>query len=449
MIGAGLAGMAAAARLAKARHRVTLLEARDRLGGAWAARELDETVVDAAPPIFSFPAPWRDLFRKSGRALEAEFARSGDELVDAEPTRHVFADGSSFVLPIGRGDQDAAISERFGRPVADRWRDLVDGLGDVWQALRPLGIEAELRSREQLTRPVKKALLHRQSVADLARRMDHPQLSAVITDLAYAAGSVPERTPAFCAVQLYLDRTFGRWTAGSGTTLISSLQQRLALRKVDVRTGTRATGIGPDGRTVSTEDGPLTVDAVVATCDPEQLYRDLLPDTVAGTERRLLRRLPGALRPTVTLDWAEPHPTDEAVPGTATPADPTSPDSTIGPESPAGPAHPTASDAPTETVWHRSTGGPLIEYTRPAAGRTVLIRHDYADAEPDRSAGVGWNGFRHWLDRPPASSEPAGLFIAGPSSRGGPAPSMQVLSGALAAYGCQHLIAPDRPLEPR
>lgn len=418
VIGAGLAGMAAAARLAKARHQVTLVEARDRLGGAWAARELDGVLVDAAPPIFSFPAPWRDLFRKSGRALEAEFARSGEELVDAAPTRHVFADGTSFVLPIGRGDQDAAITERFGRPVADRWRDLIDGLGEVWQALRPLGIEAELRSRDQLTRPVKKALLHRLTVADLARRIDHPQLSAVVADLAYSVGSVPQLTPAFCAVQLYLDRTFGRWTAGSGMTMISSLEQRLALRKVEIRTGSRATAISADAHTVSTEAGTIAADAVIATCGADQLYRTLLPGSVARTERRRLRRLPGALTPTVTFGWADSDPTS---PGTA----------------------------PTETVLHRATGGPLIEYTRPAEGRTVQIRHDYATARPDPSGGVGWNGFSGWLDRPPASCELAGLFTAGPFSRGGPAPSIQVLSGALAAYGCQRLIAPDRPLEPR
>lgn len=416
VIGAGLAGMAAAARLAKARHQVTLLEARDRLGGAWSARELDGVTVDAAPPIFSFPAPWRDLFRKSGRALEAEFARSGEELVDAAPTRHVFVDGSTFVLPIGRGDQDAAITERFGRPVADRWQDLVDGLGDVWQALRPLGVEAELTSRDQLPRTVRRTLLHKQTVADLARQLDHPQLAAIIADLAYAAGSTPERTPAFCAVQLYLDRTFGRWTAGSGMTMISSLQRRLELRTVDIRTGIRATAIGADAQQVSTDQGPLHADAVIATCDPHQLYRQLLPGSVARRERRRLRRLPGALNPQVAIAW-----TDAA----------------------------DAAGVPTETVQHRATGGPLIEYTRRIQDRTLLIRHDYDDARPDTSAGVGWSGFTGWLDRPPVSSELTGLFSAGPASRGGPAPSMQVLSGALAAYGCQRLVAPDRPLEPR
>jgi phytoene dehydrogenase-like protein len=417
VVGAGLAGLAAAARLAKARHQVTVLESRSRLGGAWAATELDGITVDAAPPIFAFPAPWRDLFRKSGRALEAEFARSGAELVPAGPARHVFPDGSSLVLPIGRGDQHAAISERYGQPAADRWRDLVDGMADVWQALRPLGIEAELTDRRQLGRDVRKVLRHRQSLAGLARSLDQPQLAAIVADLAYRAGSTPDRTPAFHAVQLYLDRSFGRWTAGSGSTLIDQLEQRLRLRGVQVRTGVRVTGIGVDPLEVRFDGDRLGADAVVAACDARQLYQDLLPPSAARHERRRLRRLPGAIRPEVTLSWAEPGSDGGAA-------------------------------APTETIHHRDGAGPRIEWTRPAGGRVLRISHDYGPGRTD-PAGVGWRGFGSWLDRPPVSSEQPGLFVAGPHSRGGAEPSQQVLSGALAAYGCQRLVAPDRPLEPR
>lgn len=414
VIGAGLAGMAAAARLAKAGHRVILLEQRDRIGGAWATRDLDGLVVDAAPPIFSFPAPWRDLFRKSGRALEAEFARSGEELAPAPPARHVFGDGTEFVLPISRGDQDAAIAERFGRAVADRWRDLVDSLGDVWQALRPLGIEGELAGKEQLDRNTRKALWWRRTVADLARELDHPQLSQVVNDLARQLGSRPDRTPAFAAVQLYLDRSFGRWTAGSGTTMINVLHQRLELRRVDVRTGSRATRIDTDPLTVITDQGPVTAAAVVATCDAPQLYHDLLPPTTARTERRRADRLQAAVAPAISLSWTD-HRGDE----------------------------------PTETVRHRSAAPPTISYTRPMGDRTLQITYDYSAGHPDPAAGPAWQGSGSWLDRPPTTSALRGLFTAGPSSRSGPGPSHQILSGTLAAYAVQRLIAPDRPLEPR
>src|SRR5215210_5712935 len=131
VIGGGPAGMAAAARLAKAGHPVELFEREAALGGRW--RAVDEPgvgLVDRVPSVLAFPAPWRDLFRKSGRPLEAELARSGHALVPAPPTRYRFADGSELVLPTERGAQYTALTAAYGETAARRWRDLLDRLDD-------------------------------------------------------------------------------------------------------------------------------------------------------------------------------------------------------------------------------------------------------------------------------------------------------------------------------
>ena len=50
VIGGGVAGLAAAARLAKSGHAVELYESSDRLGGTWAPYRLESGVtVDDAP----------------------------------------------------------------------------------------------------------------------------------------------------------------------------------------------------------------------------------------------------------------------------------------------------------------------------------------------------------------------------------------------------------------
>ena len=92
VVGASLAGLAAAARLAKAGHRVLLFEATATLGGRWAA-------PGVLPPVFTLPAPWRDLFRKSGRPFDAELARSGHALVPAPPATHHFGAGVRLRCP--------------------------------------------------------------------------------------------------------------------------------------------------------------------------------------------------------------------------------------------------------------------------------------------------------------------------------------------------------------
>ncbi|HSU35659.1 MAG TPA: FAD-dependent oxidoreductase, partial [Propionibacteriaceae bacterium] len=58
IVGGGLAGIAAAARLAKAGHPVELYEKSDRLGGRWAPYALGSVTVDDAPAVLGFPAPW-------------------------------------------------------------------------------------------------------------------------------------------------------------------------------------------------------------------------------------------------------------------------------------------------------------------------------------------------------------------------------------------------------
>src|SRR3954453_13876492 len=145
VIGGGLAGLAAAARLAKAGHPVQLFEREAGLGGSWRAVEQPGVgLVDRAPAVLTFPAPWRDLFRKSGRPLEAELARSGHELVPAGRSSDRCEDGSELSLPTERAAQYQALTAAYGEPAARRWRDLLDQLDGVWQVLRPLGLEREL-----------------------------------------------------------------------------------------------------------------------------------------------------------------------------------------------------------------------------------------------------------------------------------------------------------------
>ena len=173
VIGGGLAGLAAAARLAKAGHLVELYERSDTLGGSWAPyRLLSGRIVDDAPAIIGFPAPWRDLFRKSGRPLEAELARMGYALVPAEPPNMIFADGAELTLPTDRGGQYTTLADAYGRQVAERWQQLLDRLGEVWQTLRGLGVEAELRGRRQLDRATIQIPARAESDARRPRRLD-------------------------------------------------------------------------------------------------------------------------------------------------------------------------------------------------------------------------------------------------------------------------------------
>ena len=129
--GASLAALAAAARLGKAGHHVVLDCDGLPDGGHWAVRQHLGVEVDELPQTFLLPAVWRDLFKKSGRALDAELARHHLDLVPAPDQVHRFADGRTFCLPSERGAQFHAVDEAFGRRAAEAWCTLLDDLDDL------------------------------------------------------------------------------------------------------------------------------------------------------------------------------------------------------------------------------------------------------------------------------------------------------------------------------
>ena len=417
VIGGGLAGLAAAARLAKAGHQVELYERSETLGGTWAPYRLASgATADDAPSILGFPAPWRDLFRKSGRPLEAELARMGYLLEPAQPATMIFADGSELTLPTDRGGQYDALAAAYGTSVAERWGGLLDRLDGVWQTLRGLGLEAELRSSGQLTRTVKRSLFgHRMTLADLASSIDHDHLGAVIRSIGYRSGSLPEQTPAFAAVELSMQRTFGRWQVqpldsssrldgGRSSVLVEALAGRLELRKVRVHLGCPVTRIhlrNGQVAAVETSDGDRPAAAVIATCDPWQTFDDLLMTTVARRTRRRLRGLSPAAAPTIT---------HQEVPA------------------------PTA--LLSETITLSEAGVPTVNYLRQVRDSGLRTTHDFNTTLPRPSYGVAWSGFDSWLRRPSVTTEIPGLYTASPSSPAGSGGSQVVLSAALAAYGC-------------
>ena len=106
VVGAGFAGMAAAARLAKLGHAVTVFEHQPTAGGRLRTVEQDGFRWDAGESSSGLPAVLRDLFRKSGRPIERY-----DDLRPAPPRRHLFAGGACVDLPTG----SRAVNSSIGR----------------------------------------------------------------------------------------------------------------------------------------------------------------------------------------------------------------------------------------------------------------------------------------------------------------------------------------------
>ena len=271
VIGGGFGGMAAAARLAKLGHDVTLLERSGRLGGALTTVELDGFAWDAGPTSTLLPAVIRDLFRKSGRPLERE--------VDLQPLdlvrEHRFEDGSTLRLPGGSRAAQLDAVDTLGAGLGEQWVGHVASYGDTWELLR----------KEWFERPFDDDVAPRELVALLGRRESlHKLLRRTFRDerLRLVAGHrlvmdghELRDVPAFAGVDVYLEQRFGAWTVPGGLAALgTAMADRLALRGVEVLTGTEATDLVlREGRVagVRTDGGEVDADQVVVAIDPRRL----------------------------------------------------------------------------------------------------------------------------------------------------------------------------------
>jgi len=223
VLGGTFAGVAAAARLARVGHDLELVEP----DAAWPDR-----LRTALPGPLDFPAPWRDLLTKSGRPAAGALGRHGLSLVP-----------DAAGPPTDRGERWRDDVSRLGEGAATAWRDLVDAADDVWQALRPLGLEAEW-SPDAVARA---GLDPRRSLEHVARGLGHPELAARVRGLAHDRGLEPDDAPAWLVSRLSVERTFGRWrlvdAAGVPVPtgrLVDVLVDRLAERGVRVTPATDA-----------------------------------------------------------------------------------------------------------------------------------------------------------------------------------------------------------------
>lgn len=299
VIGGGYGGLAAAVRLAKLGHGVTLVEASDGLGGALRPVLQGDFRWDASATTTLLPAVMRDLFRKSGRPLERE--------LDLEPLavvrEHRFADGSSVRLPGGsRGAQLAAFDE-LGPGLGQQWLRHVAAYAEDWEVLRKhyfeLPWEPAALPRDLATRLDSREMLAKR----LRRTLRDERLRLVAGHPFVAAGHALQDVPAWMGLTAYLEQRFGVWTVTGGMAALGeALGRRLATRKVEVHTATTALDVVVrSGRAVavSTSAGELDADLVVCAVDPRRL---------PALRPYVERTVPALPPPTVHLGLAGPVP---------------------------------------------------------------------------------------------------------------------------------------------
>jgi phytoene desaturase len=298
VIGAGVAGLAAAARLAAQGHRVTVCEQAARVGGKLGLLERDGFRFDTGPSLLTMPQVLAETFASTGDPLQTVL-----HLQPVEPiARYHFADGTTFDASADPRIMAANLDAALGPGAGADWGRLMARAEQIWQAVHKPFLESpidgwvtllrlSMRVRDLTTIAPLRTLrgLGRTYLRDVRLRM-------LLDRYATYAGSDPRRAPAALATVPYVEQAFGAWYVRGGLYRIAeALQRRAEERGAKIRTCADVVEVEVLGSQVAgvrlATGERLVADVVVANVDAAHLYTDLL-SRAKQARRRLARTTP-------------------------------------------------------------------------------------------------------------------------------------------------------------
>jgi phytoene desaturase len=283
VIGAGMGGMACAARLASKGHSVQVLEHNQTWGGKLGSVEHDGYKFDTGPSLLTLPAVYRDLFLKTGAAIEDSI-----EIVDLDTAfRYQFADGSVLKMPgAGIGRCAEAIGDSLGGDSAEQWRQFMRRAAQMWSVTRKPFLESELHGLKSLLalswrlNDIKTIAPTKTLRGMASHYLKDPRLITLVDRYATYTGSDPRQAPAALATVPYIEQTFGTYHVTGGLRELGrALYERATNIGVQFEFGCTVINVATEPKVsgVTLEDGRfISADIVVANADASNVYQHLL-----------------------------------------------------------------------------------------------------------------------------------------------------------------------------
>lgn len=291
VIGAGMGGMTAAARLSRGGHEVVLYEASDRVGGKCRTEWVGKVAFDTGPSLLTLPAVYKDFFQRTGKPMGFVCPiESVDPSFD-----YRFADNSSVKFAnLSRNKTLENISESFGAESAAQWDRIMKRAERMWDVSRGPFIESELKSpislikRITILRDMKIIAPWKTLRAHADEIVKDQRLRYIMDRYATYSGSDPRKAPAVLSTIAFVEESFGAWHVKGG---LGQLTEKVYQRAIDVgvtfHLNSPVSAITTEGKKatgVILADGTVVhADAVVANADASLVYNKL----VKGHKRTL------------------------------------------------------------------------------------------------------------------------------------------------------------------
>src|SRR5579872_3807983 len=270
IIGGGFGGLASAIRLQAAGHAVTLVEARQHLGGRAYQLKQDGFTFDMGPTLITAPHLLENLWATTGRRLQDDIT-----LMPLSPFYRIFFADGRFFDYWGTSEADEAEIARFEPRDVRGYRAFLADTQRIYErafadlADQPfLTLGSFLRVVPELVR-----FSAQRSVYSLVSRyFRSPQLRMVFSFHPLFIGGNPFRASAIYSIVPYLERLGGvHFTMGGMYTLIEAMERLFRSLGGEVRCGMPVEELLLQDRHamgVRLEDGmKLHADVVIANSD--------------------------------------------------------------------------------------------------------------------------------------------------------------------------------------
>ncbi len=293
VIGAGIAGLSAAAHLARRGMHVTIVEKNSQPGGRCGRLSMEGHRFDTGPTLFVMPLLYEAEFRHLGTSLAEQL-----DLRRVDPTyRLVFDDGSQLALTSDARAMKPQL-ETFERGSFKKLQHYLREGERHYQLVLERLVNRSCRNASELFSFQSLELIYRvkplvNHYRDMAGYFNDPRLKAAFTFQDIYLGLSPFDAPATFSMMPYTELAHGVWYPRGGMhSVVESLVDISRCAGADFLFNSPVQHIDLNGyevRAVQLEDGSrLEADVIIANADLPYVYEELLPQD--GRSRALMRK---------------------------------------------------------------------------------------------------------------------------------------------------------------